>query len=140
MSAYSPKYVAECFACDEGIMVGQRPGAVSCGKCENAFPASLNDDKMRVEVIALQHGTELDLSRFASLDDVVDTVMQTSGMAVLNLTETGSLYYQLKDGDQCPVRGCNGSLRETGVSSRHSATTQKSCNTCDFETFEKDVS
>ena len=121
-------------------MVGKEPGAVSCGQCENAFPASLDDGRTRVEVIALQHGTELDLNRFASLDDVVDTVMQTSGMAVLNLNDTGSLYYQLKDGDHCPVRGCDGGLRETGVSSRHSATTQKSCNTCDFETFEKDVS
>lgn len=140
---YSPLHVAKCWSCEDGFMIGQRAGnnsvRLSCRQCENAFPTPYKGD-VRVETLGIAYGVDAPLDGARTLDEVVNTAMGADGMVVLDLDEARPLYYSLHDDEPCPVRGCNGTLRQTGSRAKHSATTQLSCRTCDFETFEKDVS
>lgn len=123
--------------CD-GIMVssGQnRDNVLTCRNrsCTNSFPADLSRGEYRA--VGVPRGSSFPDGR--TKEDVLNQARSRDDLVVLELDTARVLYFALNEGEMCPVESCNGKLKNTG-SGRDEK--QYSCDTCDFETFEKNVS
>lgn len=133
-TTYGLWHIKECDKCG-GVMTSSGHNLqLSCTQCELTWQYDVTD----VVSFATETGqggirpdADEDFEAFRS------RLSGTSGFKELEgLSRRGPLYYSLSKGDTCPVKVCSGRLKQTGAG----MSTQYGCDTCDFATWEKDVS